>query len=92
MIGAPVIQRELLSFSRRPRTYAFQTLFLGVLTVGLITWWPPVGVSSADVADRARSIFEYGGYLQLLLLAMLAPAFTASAITEEKRGNTLDLL
>lgn len=92
MIGAPVIRRELLSFSRRSRTYAFQTLFLGVLSVGLITWWPAAGQSSGDVADRAREIFEYGGYLQLMLLAMLAPAFTANAITEEKRSNTLDLL
>ncbi|MEZ6188510.1 MAG: ABC transporter permease, partial [Planctomycetota bacterium] len=92
MIGAPVVRRELLSFSRRPRTYGFQTLFLGVLTVGLISWWPAGGQSSGDVADRAREIFEFGGYLQLMLLAMLAPAFTANAITEEKRGNTLDLL
>ena len=89
MTGAPVFFRELLAHSRRPRTYVAQTVFLGILVVAMIPFW---NASGAQVADTGRMIFEYGGYLQLILLAMLTPAATANAITEEKDTNTLDLL
>ncbi len=94
MTGAPVFLREILAHSRRPRTYAFQTIFLAILVVALIPLWPtPGGTSSTSaVPDRARWIFEWGGYLQIVLMALLAPAITANAIVEEKGSNTLDLL
>lgn len=93
MIGAPVFAREVLRHARRPRTYAFQTLFLLALVLCLLPFWPTsAGQSGAQIADTARSIFEWGGYLQLILIALLAPAATANAITEEKSQNTLDLL
>ena len=37
-------------------------------------------------------MFEFGGYLQVILLALLAPATTANAITLEKDKKTLDVL
>ena len=93
MIGAPVFTREIVQHARRPRTYLFQTIFLAALVICLIPSWPAASSqSSAEFADKARKVFEYGGYLQLILLALLAPAVTANAITEEKTANTLDLL
>jgi ABC-type transport system involved in multi-copper enzyme maturation permease subunit len=94
VIGGPVFFREILAHSRRTRTYVFQTVFLAILVVCLIPAWPAPGggVSGAAIADRGKWMFEWGGYLQLLLLVLLAPAVTANAITEEKGGNTLDLL
>jgi len=89
VIGAPVFLREILAHTRRPRTYVFQTIFLGILVICLIPLWDSSG---DEAADRGRLIFEYGGYLQIVLLALLAPAVTANAITEEKSKNTLDLL
>lgn len=94
LLGGAVFSREVLAHSRRTRTYVFQTIFLTILVVALIPLWPSAGAneSGAAIADRGRAIFEYGGYLQLLLLALLAPAATANAITEEKEGGTIDLL
>jgi ABC-type transport system involved in multi-copper enzyme maturation permease subunit len=90
--GGPVFLREVLATSRRTRTYVFQTVFLGLLVIGLIPMYSVSTASGAQIADDARKVFEYGGYLQLIILALLGPALTANAITEEKGSNTLDLL
>jgi ABC-type transport system involved in multi-copper enzyme maturation permease subunit len=92
--GSPVLMREVVAHSRRTRTYVFQTIFLAILVVGLIPAWPAPGggESTSVIADRGKAILEWGGYIQLLLLALLAPAITANSITEEKGSNTLDLL
>ena len=93
MIGLPVFLRELIAHSRRSRTYVFQTIFLAVLVIGLIPLWPPSGQGSgAKIAETGGLIFRYGAYLQVILLALLAPATTANAITMEKDKNTLDVL
>lgn len=94
MLGGPVFFREVLATSRRKRTYVFQTTFLAILVLCLI---PPLanvsqGKSGAQIAETGRKIFEYGGYLQVILLALLAPAVTANAITEEKDKQSLELL
>lgn len=92
-MGAPVFLREILAQSRRTRTYIFQTIFLGILVIGLIPMYSNVTAKSgADLADTARGVFEKGGYIQLLVLLILGPSFTANAITEEKNHNTIDLL
>src|SRR5688500_14800429 len=90
--GAPVFLREILAVSRRTRTYVFQTIFLGLLVIGLIPMYSGVSGRGAQLAEDARKVFEWGGYLQLVILALLGPALTANAITEEKGSNTLDLL
>lgn len=87
--GIPILLRELLANARRTRTYVFQTIFLAVMVLCLI---PAYADPSGDAADRGRKIFEYGGYLQVILILLLAPAVTANAIVEEKSNNTLDLL
>jgi ABC-type transport system involved in multi-copper enzyme maturation permease subunit len=87
--GIPILLRELLAHARRTRTYVFQTIFLGIMVLCLIPFYAD---PSGDAADRGRKIFEYGGYLQAILLLLLAPAVTANAIVEEKSNNTLDLL
>lgn len=93
MVGGPVFLREVLAQARRPRTYVFQTIFLGLLAVGLIPFYSSVTAQSgAALAEKARAVFEWGGYLQLIVLALIGPALTANAITEEKGSNTLDLL
>jgi ABC-type transport system involved in multi-copper enzyme maturation permease subunit len=93
VIGGPVFLREVLAQARRTRTYIFQTVFLGILVLGLIPMYSGVtAMSGAAIAEKARNVFEVGGYLQLLILALLGPSLTANAITEEKGSNTLDLL
>lgn len=93
MIGGPVFLREVLAQARRTRTYVFQTVFLGALILCLIPMYFNVTAQSgAALAEKARTVFEWGGYLQLIILALIGPSLTANAITEEKGSNTLDLL
>ncbi|MCO5169900.1 MAG: ABC transporter permease [Planctomycetes bacterium] len=93
MIGGPVFLREVLAQARRPRTYLFQTVFLGALVLGLIPMYSQAtGKSGAALAEQARAVFEWGAYLQLIILTLIAPSLVANAITEEKGKNTLDLL
>jgi ABC-type transport system involved in multi-copper enzyme maturation permease subunit len=94
VIGGPVFLREIIAHSRRPRTYVFQTIFLAVLVIAIIPLWPPSGQgqSGAKIAETGGLIFMYGAYMQVILLALLAPATTANAITLEKTKNSLDVL
>ncbi|MCW8137988.1 MAG: ABC transporter permease subunit [Planctomycetota bacterium] len=93
MIGGPVFLREVLAQARRPRTYLFQTVFLGVLVLGLIPMYAQaIGIGKSRLAEQARMLFEWGAYLQLIILTLIGPALVANAITEEKGKNTLDLL
>jgi len=94
VIGVPIFVRELVAHARRPRTYVFQSVFLALLVLVLIPLWPPSGQqrSGAEIAETGGLIFEFGGYLQVILLALLAPATTANAITLEKDKKTLDVL
>ena len=50
---------------------------------------------SSDMADLTKDsaqIFQYMSYLQLGLVALLSPIFTAGAITQEKDSQTYDIL
>ena len=44
------------------------------------------------LAQTSGQIFERMSYLQLGLVALLAPIFTAGAITQEKDAQTYDIL
>src|SRR5579871_6035844 len=92
MIGGPIFHREALVHVRHPRTYVFQTVFLAGLVLLLVPLWPTASGGGAQVADKGRLIFEYGTIFEMILIALIAPALTANAITSEKDKNTLDVL
>lgn len=92
MIGGAIFRREALAVARRPRTYALQTIFLAGLVAIVIPFWPTEHRDGGTVSDAGRAIFQYGTYLELCLMALLAPTATAGAITVEKSKNTLGLL
>src|SRR3954471_16514947 len=48
--------------------------------------------SLSDLAKVSASLFQRLSYLQLALVALLAPIFTAGAITQEKDNQTYDIL
>src|SRR4029453_18697475 len=50
------------------------------------------GASLNDLAKMSDQIFRNMSYLQLGLVALLAPIFTAGAITQEKDSQTYDIL
>ncbi len=90
--GGAIFRREALVHARRPRTYVFQTIFLAGLVLILVPLWPGGGGAGSAVASVAKDIFEFGSLFQLVLIALVAPVLTASAITSEKDKHTLDLL
>jgi ABC-type transport system involved in multi-copper enzyme maturation permease subunit len=89
-IENPVLRRELLTALRSNKAFILHFVFL--LGLGLVVYlaWPPGQVSTA--ADLARKLFHTFGQSELVLLAMLAPAFSASAMTIEKERRCMDLL
>jgi ABC-type transport system involved in multi-copper enzyme maturation permease subunit len=90
--GGAIFKREALVHARRPRTYVFQTIFLAGLVLILVPLWPAGSGGGAAIASVAKDIFEYGSLFQLVLIALVAPVLTASAITSEKDKHTLELL
>src|SRR5438045_1926803 len=48
--------------------------------------------SLSDLSKQSAEIFYYMSYAQLALVALLAPIFTAGAITQEKDSQTYDIL
>src|SRR5205085_9265613 len=50
------------------------------------------GASLADLTKTSSNIFAKMSFLQLGLVALLAPIFTAGAITQEKDSQTYDIL
>ena len=67
-------------------------LLVGLVLVAILS---NSGGSSTDLSVLAKtssSIFQQMSYLQLALVALLAPIFTAGAITQEKDSQTYDIL
>jgi ABC-type transport system involved in multi-copper enzyme maturation permease subunit len=49
-------------------------------------------MSLSSLTNTSKQTFRYMSYLQLLLVSLLAPIFTAGAITQEKDSQTYDIL
>jgi len=91
MIRNPIIHKEVLSALRTRKAAAFQGLFL--LAAGCIVWllWPADGLQ--DMAGhQGRRLLGVLAVTELIMIALFAPAFTATAITTEKERNTLESL
>ena len=93
LTGNPVLRRELLTSLRTRRSFILQAIFLGVLAAAILIAWPDENVlSTSEQTVKSRIIFKYFMRGALLMIAMLAPAFSAGAITMEKEKRSMDLL
>jgi ABC-type transport system involved in multi-copper enzyme maturation permease subunit len=92
----PILLRVVEAGGKRTRDLAIRCLYLGLLVVFVIFSLFSVsstgGTSLTDLSNGSRLIFERMSYLQLGLVALLAPIFTAGAITQEKDSQTYDIL
>ncbi len=89
--GGAIIRKELITLLRAPRAFVFLVIVLGMLTGMVIIAWPPttlVGVRAA----LSRNLFQTIATGEFVLLAFLAPVFSAGAITLEREKQSLDLL
>jgi ABC-type transport system involved in multi-copper enzyme maturation permease subunit len=89
-IENPVLRRELLTALRSNKAFILQFVYLFALSVVVYKIWPREVISPG--AEVTRSIFRTFGQSQLALIAILAPAFSAAAMTIEKERRCMDLL
>src|ERR1700683_260105 len=92
----PILLRVVESGGKRRRDLFIRCIYLGLL-VGLVLFviLTSGNDTSTDRSARAKTsshIFQQMSYLQLGLVALLAPIFTAGAITQEKDSQTYDIL
>src|SRR5918993_723855 len=93
----PILLRVVEAASKRRRDLfvrcGYQALLILVVIFALITGGASVsGGSLGELAKVSARIFMQMSYLQLTLVALLAPIFTAGAITQEKDSQTYDIL
>src|SRR5438477_2586702 len=93
----PILLRVVESGGKRKRDLFIRCGYLGLLITlvifSLITSSNQIsGMSLSALASESGRIFQSMSYLQLGLVALLAPIFTAGAITQEKDSQTYDIL
>ena len=94
----PILLRVVQTGGKRRRDLIIRCLYLGLLIAivifSLMTGSSQrySGMSLTDLAIQSGRIFEQMSYLQLALVSLLAPIFTAGAITQEKDSQTYDIL
>lgn len=95
--GNPILLRVVEMAGKRRRDLWIRMGYLGLL-VAIVVILLAGSVSSisgarlGELAKRSSAIFETISYVQLALVALLAPIFTAGAITQEKDSQTYDIL
>ncbi len=92
----PILLRVIESGGKRKRDLGIRCAYLGLLIFlvifSLVTGRSTGSPSLTDLSNASRTIFRQMSYLQLGLVALLAPIFTAGAITQEKDSQTYDIL
>ncbi len=89
-IENPVLRRELLTALRSHKSFVLQFLYLAILGAIVYLAWPEGLI--ATKSELARKLFKIFGESQLVLLSIMSPAFSASAMTIEKERRCMDLL
>jgi len=89
LIANPIFRREYLVMARSRKALVAALLLIGSLSLILFMLWPRSGVLSEFDSNDIFSVF-LGANLGLVIL--LVPAFTATAITDEKEHHSFPLL
>src|SRR5947207_14005152 len=93
----PILLRVVEAGGKRRRDLFVRCGYLGLLILvvifSLIASSGTLGGGSlGELAKVSSKLFQQMSYLQLALVALLAPIFTAGAITQEKDSQTYDIL
>lgn len=93
----PILLRVVQMGSKRRRDLfircSYLAFLIGVVIFSLLGSNDSVGNASlAELAKTSANLFQRMSYCQLALVALLAPIFTAGAITQEKDSQTYDIL
>lgn len=95
--GNPILLRVIAIASKRKRDLITRCGYLGLLIAIVLyalvqSTGDRSGGSLTALAKTSASLFQQLAYLQLALVALLAPVFTAGAITQERDSQTYDVL
>src|SRR6185503_20009180 len=93
----PLLVRVVQAGGKRKRDLLIRCAYLGILLFLVIflllqSAGNLASASLSDLSKQSSEIFYYMSYVQLALVALLAPIFTAGAITQEKDSQTYDIL
>ncbi|MGA2497547.1 MAG: ABC transporter permease subunit [Tepidisphaeraceae bacterium] len=92
----PILLRVVESGGKRKRDLFIRCAYLGILVLlVMFRLLPELGDldgSLSKLTSKSAAIFHLMSYVQLGLVALLAPVFTAGAITQEKDSQTYDIL
>lgn len=95
----PVLKLEMRVRQRKARPFIMMLVYAGLLSlVALATQraglWPQVTTASYtyDPAIAGRQTFRFISYIQLAMVCLIGPAYSAAAINRERERGTLDML
>lgn len=91
----PLLRKELVVVSRQRRTFwlrAGALALLSLLMIPLLIQLVILAQRTFSVKSVAEVLFQIFVWTQFALLVMAAPAFSAGAISYERRLGTIDLL
>src|SRR5665213_3682015 len=91
----PILLRVVQMNGKRRRDLFIRCGYLGLLIGVVIFSLMSPSTSTGNLSELAKTsanVFQKLSYLQLGLVALLSPIFTAGAITQEKDSQTYDIL
>jgi ABC-type transport system involved in multi-copper enzyme maturation permease subunit len=100
----PVLVKELRSQFRGPRAFVVLTVFLAILALFAFREWSQVVERMAAASryggrygggygsDLGTSIFNVVAWVEVLTVALIAPALTITAVSGERERQTWELL
>ncbi|MCC6680630.1 MAG: ABC transporter permease subunit [Phycisphaeraceae bacterium] len=96
-VGNPMVLRVVHNGSRHLRHLWARLGYLGAMVmlmlVGLLAGQGMSGeVSLVDLAKSGSDLFRWISYTQVILICLLAPLFMATAIAQERAGQTMEIL
>lgn len=90
----PILLRIISMAGKRRRDMLIRCGYLGLMCLWVVFMLISLGGQTdlGELAKKSAGIFENISYVQLVLVALLAPVFTAGAITQEGDSQTYDIL
>ncbi len=90
-LSNPIFQREFNASSRSMKTNFLIWAYLILLALVILLLWPAGGIHSV-ASSSSKQIFALFFSINLTLVLLMVPAFSATAISWEKENNTYDSL
>ncbi len=92
MLENPVLQRELLVNLRMPRAFGLLLIYQLLLAAMVYLAWPSDTLDLTETTGSNRQLIDLVFLGQFVLASLMAPSFTAGAISGEKERETYEML